>query len=204
VAQTKRKDVRVRDDKGRLLLDFYYQNVRCREYLAIPRGKEGRRYADRQAKLLEQSILDGDFEYAEWFPESKKCRLFNSVSKANKLFYEVAEEWKEQVERLNKAGELKRTTLRNYMNSLKSINQYFGIYEMQNITKSLVDDYKFELLDKPLSKKSINNKLTPLRRIFDYAYELGYIEHNVMDRVKNFTLELPEIEPFNQLEVAAS
>jgi len=203
VAQTKRKDVRVRDDKGRLLLDFYYQNVRCREYLAIPRGKEGRRYADRQAKLLEQSILDGDFEYAEWFPESKKCRLFNSVSKANKLFYEVAEEWKEQVERLNKAGELKRTTLRNYMNSLKSINQYFGIYEMQNITKSLVDDYKFELLDKPLSKKSINNKLTPLRRIFDYAYELGYIEHNVMDRVKNFTLELPEIEPFNQLEVAA-
>lgn len=203
MAQVKTKTVRVRKDKNRLLLDFYYREVRCREYLSVQAGKEGRRYAERQAKLLEQQILDGDFEYAEWFPNSKKCRLFNSVAdKANKTFSEVADEWKEHVERLHKARELKRTTLRNYMNSLKSINQYFAIYEMQNITKSLVDDYKFELLDKPLSKKSINNKLTPLRRIFDYAYEMGYIEHNVMDRVKNFTLELPEIEPFNQLEVA--
>ncbi|MGD9807744.1 MAG: tyrosine-type recombinase/integrase [Deferribacterales bacterium] len=204
MAQVKTKTVRVRKDKNRLLLDFYYRDVRCREYLSVTANKEGRRYAERQAKLLEQQILDGDFEYAAWFPNSKKCRLFNSVAdKANKTFAEVADEWREQVERLHKAGELKRTTLRNYMNSLKSINQYFANYEMQNITKSLVDDYKFELLDKPLSKKSINNKLTPLRRIFDYAYEQGYIEHNVMDRVKNFTLELPEIEPFNQLEVQA-
>ncbi len=124
------------------------------------------------------------------------------LKKLLKPFLEVADEWQEHVERLHKAGELKRTTLRNYKNSLKSIREYFAKYEMQNIAKALVDDYKFELLDKPLSKKSINNKLTPLRRIFDYAYEQSYIEHNVMDRVKNFTVELPEIEPFNQLEVA--
>lgn len=203
MAQVKTKTVRVRKDKDRLLLDFYYHDVRCREYLSVQSNKEGRRYAERQAKLLEQELLDGCFEYAEWFPNSKKCRLFNSVRKANKTFEEVAEEWKEQIERLNRAGELKCSTLRNYKNSLKSINEYFSAFEMQNITKSLADDFKFQLLDKPLSKKSINNKLTPLRRIFDYAYEMGYVEHNVMDRVKNFTLELPEIEPFNQLEVAA-
>ncbi len=203
MAQVKTKTVRVRKDKNRLFLDFYYRDVRCREYLNVQAGKEGRRYAERQAKLLEQQILDGNFEYAEWFPNSKKCRLFNSVAeKASKTFLEVADEWQEHVERLHKAGELKRTTLRNYKNSLKSIREYFAKYEMQNIAKALVDDYKFELLDKPLSKKSINNKLTPLRRIFDYAYEQSYIEHNVMDRVKNFTVELPEIEPFNQLEVA--
>ncbi len=88
MAQVKTKTVRVRKDKNRLFLDFYYRDVRCREYLNVQAGKEGRRYAERQAKLLEQQILDGNFEYAEWFPNSKKCRLFNSVAeKASKTFF---------------------------------------------------------------------------------------------------------------------
>ncbi|MGE4498678.1 MAG: DUF3596 domain-containing protein, partial [Deferribacterales bacterium] len=141
-----RKNVYVRSDKGRLLLDFYYKNIRCREYLNVQVGKEGMRYAQRQAKLLEQELLDGTLIYAEWFPNSKKCQLFNSVSTKSKIFAEVAEEWEIMLRRLHKANELKYSTLRSYLAGLKSNKLFFDDYEMKNITRYIVDDYKFSLL----------------------------------------------------------
>lgn len=198
-----RKNVYVRSDKGRLLLDFYYKNIRCREYLNVQVGKEGMRYAQRQAKLLEQELLDGTLIYAEWFPNSKKCQFFNSVSTKYKIFAEVAEEWEIMLRRLNKANELKYSTLRSYLAGLKSNKSFFDNYEMKNITRYIVDDYKFSLLESGLSKKTINNRLTPLRQIFKYAFERSYIDEDIMSRVGNFTIDMPEIEPFNKEEVNA-
>ncbi|MGE4319662.1 MAG: tyrosine-type recombinase/integrase [Deferribacterales bacterium] len=204
MAQQKRKDVAVRRDKDRLLLDFYYQGVRCREYLSVKASKDGQRYAERQAKQLEQQILDNQFNYADWFPNSKKCSYFMSKpSNTDMTFGDVAEEWLKQIERLHRAEELKYSTLKSYKAGLQCNLRYFERREIRHISKDMIDEYKYNLLDSELSKKTINNRLTPLRQVFEFAYEHGYIDHNEMDRVRNFTVELPDIEPFNQLEVNA-
>ena len=204
MAQQKRKDVAVRKDRDRLLLDFYFEGVRCREYLKVQALKDGTRYAERQAKLLEQQILDGQFNYADWFPDSKKCKLFRSrPSNSNITFGEIAEEWRGSIKRKLAAGELKYSTVKSYSCGLKSNLAFFGNNEVRHVLKDMIDEYKYVLLDSGLSKKTINNKLTPLRQVFEYAYEKGYVNHNEMNRVRNFSVELPEIEPFNQLEVQA-
>ena len=80
---------------------------------------------------------------------------------------------------------------------------YFEKREMRHISKDMIDEYKYELLESSLSKKTINNLLTPLRQVFEFAYQKGYVNNNEMNRVRNFTVDLPDIEPFNQIEVNA-
>lgn len=199
-----RKDVKVRADRDRLLLDFYYKDRRCREYLNVQKDKEGKKYAERQAKLLEQELLDGTFNFADWFPKSKKCAEFCSVPE-NKVytFLEVSQEWKEKIELCHKVGELKFSTLKSYKKGLRTVQAHFGKYEMKDITKSHVQDFMYKLAVSGLAKKTVNNTMTPFRRVFDYAFDEAYIDTNVMNRVKNFSLDLPDIEPFNMEEVNA-
>ena len=202
MAQTKTKDVRVRTDKNQLFLDFYYRDVRCREYLAVKNDTKGRNYAERQAKLIEKELLNETFEYAEWFPLSKKCIRFGSKVKLHLTFEQVASEWKSIAERSLKVGEMKAGTYKKYVSDLKQLLPRFGGIVINNIAVEDVENYRYALLD-DLSKKTVNCRMTPLRRIFEYAYTKGYIKEDIMGRVKNFNIDLPDIEPFNQAEVNA-
>ena len=51
------KTVKVRTDKNKLFLDFWYKDIRCREYLGINNTKTNERYAHRLAAEIEQKIL---------------------------------------------------------------------------------------------------------------------------------------------------
>ena len=198
------KSVSVRKDKNHLYLDFLFRGVRCREYLRLKATKEGRRYAERQARFIEQEILDGTFNYADWFPDSKKCEMFGSIERDKKYtFQEVAEQWLKKTDRRLKAKELKYSTYKKYMKGYSLALKAFSKYEISLITKTMIEDYMYDMVDNGVAKKSINNHLTPIRRIFDLAYEEGYLDNNIMDRVKNFRSELPDVEPFNELEVSA-
>ncbi len=64
----------VKPDKGRLLLDFSWKRVRCREYLGLPDTKEGRARAKQIKIQIEGEIAAGTLVYAKWFPRSKKAR----------------------------------------------------------------------------------------------------------------------------------
>src|SRR5215472_12966464 len=64
----------IRSDKGRLVLDFHWQGVGCREYLGLDDTKEGRVRAKQTRIQVEAEISRGALEYAKWFPRSKKAR----------------------------------------------------------------------------------------------------------------------------------
>jgi integrase len=49
--------------------------------------------------------------------------------------------------------------------------------------------------------KRINNILIPMRSVFKMAYKNGYVPENVMLKVDNMTVPLPDIFPFSYEEV---
>jgi hypothetical protein len=64
----------VKADKDRLLLDFSWKGVRCREYLGFDDTKEGRARAKQIRIQVEGEIVAGTLDYPKWFPRSKKAR----------------------------------------------------------------------------------------------------------------------------------
>jgi integrase len=61
-------------DKGKLLLDFSWKSVRCREYLGLDDAKEGRAQAKKIKTQVDGEIVAGTFDFAKWFPKAKKAR----------------------------------------------------------------------------------------------------------------------------------
>src|SRR4030095_10296951 len=61
-------------DKGKLLLDFTYRGVRCREYLSLDDSKEGRARAKQTQRIIEGEVASGSLDYAARFPRSKRVR----------------------------------------------------------------------------------------------------------------------------------
>src|SRR5213596_2907244 len=62
--------------KGRLVLDFAWRKVRCREYLALADTKEGRAEAKRIRRQIEGELTARTFDYLKWFPDGAKKQLF--------------------------------------------------------------------------------------------------------------------------------
>src|SRR5712664_2411508 len=61
-------------DKGKLVLDFTWKGVRCREYLALDDTKDGRARA-RQVKLIvEGEVAARTLDFAARFPRSRKVK----------------------------------------------------------------------------------------------------------------------------------
>src|SRR2546428_5674713 len=83
--------------RNRLVLDFSWKKVRCREYLRLPATREGRAEALRIKKQIEGEIVARTFDYATWFPESAKRELFAPTREATAApaFAALAREWLE-------------------------------------------------------------------------------------------------------------
>src|SRR5262245_34322568 len=64
----------IKSDKNRLLVDFSWKGVRCREYLGFADTKEGRAQARQKRIQIEADLVTGTFQYAKWFPQSKRAK----------------------------------------------------------------------------------------------------------------------------------
>ncbi|MGO3295058.1 MAG: Arm DNA-binding domain-containing protein, partial [Marinobacter sp.] len=62
--------VRSRKETGRLYLDFMYAGHRCREQTALADTPANRKRVEALLQKVEAKILLGDFNYAEYFPDS--------------------------------------------------------------------------------------------------------------------------------------
>jgi len=70
--------VRARKETGKLFFDFKYQGIRCREQTALPDTRENRAKLERVAKKIEASITLNQFNYADFFPQSRMVDKFAS------------------------------------------------------------------------------------------------------------------------------
>ena len=186
---------------GKLWINFVYKGVRCFESLKLQDTKQNRKYAERLLAEIKNKIALDTFNYQEYFPESKRLKIFGYNKKVKIKFSKIAIEWSELIQNKMNVKMIKYSTYPSYMTGFKIIqsSDFYDKY-IDEINKADIEDFVISLYSK-YKNKTIVNILTPLRRIFDYALDKNYIEFNVMDRIKNPKIVKPEIHPFTKDEV---
>ena len=66
----------VREKRGKLFFDFRYQGVRCREYTKLRDTPSNRKRMQKVLDQIEQAIVTGTFQYADFFPGSALVEKF--------------------------------------------------------------------------------------------------------------------------------
>jgi integrase len=69
-------NIRARKESGNLIIDFRFQGIRCREQTSLSDNKENRKRLEALAEKIEASITLGQFNYADFFPNSSMVQKF--------------------------------------------------------------------------------------------------------------------------------
>lgn len=148
-----------------------YNSVRCRERLKLPPNPKNLRYAQNLKAEIEAKIARGEFDYAEYFPNSPRARKLskrpgNAILIRNRLltYIDTAEKT------------LQRSTWLDYKGA---VNKYlipeFGDLRLSELTRTIIKTWA---LNAGLSQKRINNVLLPLRAVMADALEEELIDRN--------------------------
>lgn len=179
----------VRIHKGSWWIDFSYAGVRFRKRSPV----------DSRAGALDFEVFLRREITRLGSPAALKRALDAPAVAASLPTYAVfAERWlREYAHTNNKESEFrtKRYALRNHLVPT------FGALPLDAITVPLIEQFKSGLRARRLSAKTINNKLTILRRSLATAVEWGLLEH--MPRVQFLKTEPPPFHFLEESEVAA-
>ena len=186
--------IRVRKETGNLYLDFQYRGTRCREQTMLPDTPSNHQRLEKLLAKIQQQIIRDQFNYADYFPNSARVKLFNtSPSQGNlatvnestvpkqditqeptpltPLFSIFAEEW---------YVEKKISWKRSYQDKIYEILNLhiypvFGKYNVCQIKKPDILKFRVALNKprsknkKPLSNDRINQVINLLKQITDEA-----------------------------------
>jgi integrase len=183
-------------------ITFSYRGVLCRETLKIEPTKANLKYAERLRGEIINAIGLGTFNYVDYFPGSKRARLFGySYTKAT--VGELLEAYMKIAEKT-----LEPSTFNGYRKvceaHLYPIFKNIPIKELSPITiRNWVTGLTCTL-------KTVRNILTPLRNMLDQALNDGLIERNPLDKLvlsklvnKDTGKSDWEVDPFDQDEIKA-
>ena len=68
--------IQTRKENNRLILDFYYRSIRCREQTALPDTPANRKKVQKLLDRIEGEISLGTFDYQRYFPSSRNAGKF--------------------------------------------------------------------------------------------------------------------------------
>ncbi|MGA1846869.1 Arm DNA-binding domain-containing protein [Deferribacter abyssi] len=185
---------------GILWLNFTYKGIRCYESLGITDTKTNRKYAERLLSEIKNKIALDIFNYADYFPESKRLELFGFKKSQPKKLYEVANEFTASKENKYKAGLLSYSTIKNTKKELKDFIAHFGQYQIDKIKPIDIEQWITEFAQgrKP---KTVNNAISTIKLLFKYAEAKEYISNNPTVHIKHLKQPKPDIEPFTREEM---
>ncbi|GLR62573.1 Arm DNA-binding domain-containing protein [Marinospirillum insulare] len=184
--------------RGKLVIDFRYLGMRCREQTVLPDTPANRKQLNELANKMEAEITLGIFDYAKYFPKSKRLeevaelrdRKIAATSRCPN-FSAFSEVWYEE-----KKIEWKTTYQRKVTTTLnKYLKPHFGGQVVKKITKSDLLDFRASLAkvqfenQKCLSASRINQIMIPLRMILEesaerYGFETPYKNIRNLKEVK--------------------
>lgn len=199
--------VRARKDTGKLLFDFFYCGIRCREHTALKDTPANRRRLKKIMERIDAEITLGTFEYEKYFPNSPRAAHFKKIStfKAARGVPELGDfalVWLEEMRVQWKPShyETVNTILFKY------ILPAFAHRKLNEISKSDILDFRASLRDMPgrkgstLSPSRINQIMNPLRMILNeagnrYNFPSPYVG------IKSLKIPRSDVEPFTLEEV---
>ena len=183
-----------------LAVDFYYRGVRCRERLKLPPTAANKRFvANLRAEVLCE-IARGTFEYAKFFPNSKRARLLSTTPGAAITIADGLNQWLREMK-----DQIEYTTYRDYDLAITRVwIPKFGALRLTELTRGMLRDW---VAQKDCGLKRIRNLLLPLRGMFARAIEDDLITSNPfigwVPRKVERPKEKDDIDPFTQDEVSA-
>ncbi|MFC3051425.1 Arm DNA-binding domain-containing protein [Kordiimonas pumila] len=194
---------------GKLLFDFRYKGIRVKEYTPLPDTPANRKKMQMIMDRIEAEILLGTFDYAQYFPNSKRVEKFkvleNRIACARSdmpTFREFTEVWF-----LEKQPEWRNSYILNIRQTLdKYLLPKFGDKELDMITKADILAFRSDLVrqdglkGRKLSASRINHVLMPVRQIMEEAAD-RYDFQSPYRNIKPLKVPRSDVEPFTLEEV---
>lgn len=183
-------------------ITFSYRGVLCRETLKIEPTKANLKYAERLRGEILNAIGLGTFNYTEYFPDSKRARLFgHACTKAT-----VGELLEAYMKIATKT--LEPSTVNGYKKVCEAhLYPQFKQIPVKELSSITIRNWVTEL---NCTLKTVRNILTPLRNTLDQALNDGLIDKNPLDRLvlsklinKDTSKSDWEVDPFDREEIAA-
>ncbi|WP_298066646.1 site-specific integrase [uncultured Acinetobacter sp.] len=200
----------IRERSGKLIADFRYMGIRCRETTNLEDNAYNRRILKKRLEQLEAEITLGTFEYEKYFPKSNRVDDFKekrsqqiAVQTKVPLFKEFTELWlkQKQVEWRTSYQQKVSIIIKNYLIPA------FGNQVLSKIKKSDLLNFRASLAkvthgknQTSLKASRINQIMTPLRMILNDAAE-RYEFESPYKNINNLKENKIEVTPFSLEEV---
>jgi len=185
----------IRSNKQSISLSFQYRGMQCRETLKLEPTKANLKYAERLKSEIDRKITLGTFNYVDYFKHSKTKTAKLFINQVSHLTVEDA--MKRYIASIHR--NLASTTHREYLSSMKQINQALGGLNIEQVTATVIREWMNTL---ECSHKRINNMLVPLRGMFKDLFDEEMIDKNPMERVRNLKVDRHDPDPFSQAELS--
>ena len=208
--------VTVRNETGKLVMDFTYRNVRCREQTALPDTLQNRKRVEVVLEKIKKALKNGTFQYRDYFPESELASRFDPaaaidvgksiqspVNSSSPHFQDFASQWFKEHE-----IEWRRSHIRSLRSTLDGrLIPHFGQKVVSSITKSDILAYRATLAkvkgrgDKEgLSPKRINEIIGTLCQIIDEAAD-RFEFTTPTTNIKRLRVRKVDVDPFSLQDV---
>ncbi len=170
----RKKSAGVRARGKSIQIDFTWSGKRFRERINIEPTSPNLAYASRKREAIRHEIEKGTFSFAQHFPDSPRARIFSA--RHNPTIGDALDRWLKVSQKT-----CALSTWMNYRSAVEfHLKPTFGSLQLTDLTSSEVKAWIGGLL---ISSKRISNVLTPLRGIFDDAFNDRLIDANPLTRV---------------------
>lgn len=170
----RKKSPGVRARGKSIQIDFTWSGIRFRERINIEPTPANIAYASRKREAIRHDIEKGSFSFAEHFPDSPRTRIFSK--RYNSTIGDALDLWLKSSQ-----NTCALSSWMDYRSAIEfHLKPQFGSLQLVDLTSSDVKAWIGGLL---ISSKRISNVLTPLRGVFEDAFNDGLIASNPLTRV---------------------
>ena len=208
--------VTVRKETGRLVVDFTFRGVRCREQTTLDDSPGNRKRVQHVIDKIQGALKQGTFNYRDYFPESALVARFglsknprvegvaeSKVADVGPLFKDFSTKWFDE-----RSIEWRRSHIKSLLSTLNGrLVPHFGGKVVGSISKSDVLEYRATLAKVKgrgeqigLSSKRINEIMGLLRQILNEAADRFEFTSPMMN-IKKLRQRKTDVEPFSFIDV---
>ncbi|MCR2775488.1 site-specific integrase [Enterobacter hormaechei] len=198
----------VENHGGTLRLWFIYKGVRVREGLGVPDTPKNRKVAGELRTSICYAIKTGNFVYSAQFPNSKNLQRFGE-SMQEITIGELCKKWL-----VLKEMEVAESTMITYGRVTENVLAVLNhLTLVSSVTKERLLELRRELLTgyqtlkkghktvkKGRSSVTVNNYMTVMYGLFQFAVENGYISRSPMTGMSPLRESRPDPDPITRDE----
>lgn len=164
----------------------------------VPLTKSNIKNASRKLSAVNHAIANGTFDYAEYFPGSKRAIKYGKKVNTQRSIVEGVRQFM-----VFKQSDCAPSTYANYKVKAERIKRRWPTEDITEITYSDLLEYRVELINSGLSPKTVNEIFIVVRGVWDAAYMDGVIAINPCTRIKNLntTSTNSTADPFTRDEL---